>query len=204
MHTAVMRTLAAVLAAGAGRRFLGTGHKLLAELNGEPVVQAAIEAAVTAAIGPVVVVTGAVDLTGVIERHRGAPVTVTAAHNPDWAVGQASSLHVAVREAERLGCDSVVVGLGDQPFVRPEAWTAVAASDAAIAVAEYDGRRGHPVKLHRSVWAELPTHGDEGARVVFRLKPHLVQPIPCQGSAADIDTREDLQSWQNRSSTNSP
>lgn len=199
-----MRTLAAVLAAGAGSRFDGTGHKLLAELNGEPIVQAAIGAAVTAAIGPVLVVTGAVDLAGVIERHREGSVTVTAVNNPDWALGQASSLQVAVREAERLGCDSIVVGLGDQPFVRAEAWRAVAAADAAIAVAEYEGRRGNPVKLHRSVWAELPTDGDEGARVLIRLKPHLVQPVPCQGSAADIDTREDLQSWQNRSSTNSP
>ena len=204
MHTAVMHTLAVVLAAGAGSRFDGPGHKLLAQVDGQPIVQMAIDAAVEAAIGPVLVVTGAVDLATVIGRYGDDPVKVTAAHNPDWADGQASSLQLAVREAERLDCDAIVVGLGDQPFVRADAWRAVADADATIAVAHYNGRRGNPVKLRRSVWADLPKHGDEGARALIRLKPDLVQPIPCHGSAADIDTWEDLRSWQNRSSTNSP
>ncbi len=204
MHTASMSTLAVVLAAGGGSRFAGPGHKLLAELDGRPILQTVLEVAVESGIGPVLVVTGAVDIDAVLERSRDAGHDVSVAHNPDWATGQASSLQLAVRNADRHGCDSIVVGLGDQPFVTPEAWRAVAATDAPIAVAEYDGDRRNPVKLYRSVWPDLPTTGDEGARALFRLKPHLVQPVPCQGSAADIDTWEDLQSWQNRSSTNSP
>lgn len=198
-------TVAVVLAAGGGSRFAGPGHKLLAELDGRRIVDAAITAAVAADIGPVVVVTGPADLGHVTELREGTERTeVTLVHNPDWADGQAGSLQVAISVATRLGADAIVVGLGDQPFVRADAWRAVAASRAPIAIASYDGRRRNPVRLHRSVWHLLPTHGDEGARSLIRLRADLVEPVPCQGSAADIDTREDLQSWQNRSSTNSP
>ena len=199
-----MTVLAVVLAAGAGSRFVGPDHKLLAELGDGPVVEHAIRAAVDAGIGAVVVITGAIRLDDVIGRFAHRTIPVAAIHNPDWADGQATSLQRAIHEARRRDVDSIVVGLGDQPFVAPDAWRAVAAGEAPIAVAEYGGRRRNPVKLDREVWDDLPTTGDEGARRVIRLKPHLVQPIPCQGSAADIDTWEDLQSWQSRSSTNSP
>ncbi|MEO6653506.1 MAG: nucleotidyltransferase family protein [Ilumatobacteraceae bacterium] len=199
-------TIAVVLAAGAGSRFDGPDHKLLADLDGRSIIEASIDAAVAAEIGPVLVVTGAVDLRSVVARYQthSDASDVTTAHNPDWAAGQATSLQVAVRVAARLGADAIVVGLGDQPFIDAAAWQAVAASVAPIAIASYGGARRNPVRLHRSVWHLLPAHGDEGARSLFRLKAELVDEVPCQGSATDIDTREDLQAWQSKSSTNSP
>ncbi|HUF98552.1 MAG TPA: nucleotidyltransferase family protein [Ilumatobacter sp.] len=130
--------------------------------------------------------------------------TVQFIHHAEWANGQASSLQVALAEARRTGVAAVVVGLADQPGVLPEAWRRVAASMSPIAVASYDDLRGHPVRLHHSMWHLLPTDGDEGARSVMRLHPELVEQIPCPGSAHDIDTREDLQLWQSKSSTSSP
>ncbi len=196
------RTAAIVLAGGGGSRFTGERHKLLTELDGRPIAERAIATALDAAIGPVVVVTGAVDLGGldadVLDR-------VIRVHNPDWAAGQSTSLQVGLAAANRLhGVDAVVVGLADQPAITAEAWRRVAAARAPIAIATYDGRPRNPVRLAREVWPLMPTEGDAGARAVARLRPELVEQIPCPGSAADIDTLEDLRTWQNRSSTNSP
>jgi molybdenum cofactor cytidylyltransferase len=201
-------TLVVLLAAGGGSRFEGPTHKLLADLgDGTTVAGAAITHARAADVGEVVVVTGAVDLAATVATvatvATAGPVP-TIVHNARWADGQASTLQVAVAEARHRGVEAIVVGLADQPFIEPEAWRRVAAGTAPISVATYDGRRRNPVRLHRSVWSALPTDGDQGARTLLRMRPELVEEIPCPGSPEDIDTLEDLESWQNRSSTNSP
>ena len=197
-------TIAVLLAAGAGTRFTGSGHKLDAELNGSTVADHAVRAALDADIGPVVVITGAIEpalSTVRPEIERGDVALVV---NHDWAEGQSTSLRAAVAAARARHAHAIVVGLADQPFVTADAWRSVGASRSPIAVAEYDGRPRTPVRLHHSVWPLLPTAGDHGARHLIRLRPQLVERVPCGGSDADIDTLEDLRSWQNRSSTNSP
>lgn len=177
-----------MLAAGGGSRWTGDGHKLLALLAGEPVVLHAVRSAVASAVGPVIVVTGAVDLPASIAELGG----VTVVHHAGWADGQATSLAAGVAAADALGAGAVVVGLGDQPFISPAAWRAVAAAEAPIAMASYDGRARNPVRLDRSIWPLLPDTGDEGARVVAQMLPDLVEQVPCPGSPADIDTVDDL------------
>ena len=133
-----MTTAAVVLAAGGGRRYLdggGDNHKLLAPFMGWTVVGWAILSAVSAKLDATYVVTGAVDIPEV----EGAEYL----DNGHWMDGLATSLQVGVARAAREGHSSIVVGLGDQPLVPPEAWTAVAATPSPIAVATYDGRRRH-------------------------------------------------------------
>jgi molybdenum cofactor cytidylyltransferase len=186
-------TTAVLLAAGGGTRFAGTTHKLLATIDGVPVFRRSLDHLIAAEFDQVVVVTGAVALD---VGHSG----VTTVHNPRWDEGQAGSLQLALTAAADLGSDVLVVGLADQPFIPSSAWRAVAdaPSTAPIVVATYGGVRGpNPVRLHRSVWSHLPTEGDEGAKPVMRLHPNWVDEVACEGSAADIDTLEDLRSWTN-------
>jgi molybdenum cofactor cytidylyltransferase len=196
MHANVAAVL---LAAGGGSRFTGPGHKLSARLPDDgteraaSVIERSIQHALTASIGPLLVVTGAVP--DVVPAHLRDRVLLR--HNPAWADGQATSVRAALRAAAELGCDAVVVGLADQPSVGPEAWRRVARTDGAIVVATYDGRRANPVKLDAEIWDLVPDEGDEGARALMRVRPDLVREVACTGSPADIDTEEDLRRWPN-------
>jgi CTP:molybdopterin cytidylyltransferase MocA len=177
-------SLVAVLAAGSGSRFTGPTHKLDSPLGDTTVLAQALRSALAAALGPVVVVTG--------EREFPLPPGVLQLTNPHWSEGLASSLQVAVAHAREIGAVNLVVGLGDQPLVLPETWLQVAQCPAPVAVATYEGVRGNPVKLAATVWDALPHEGDEGARAVMRSHPEWVMEVPCHGSAADVDTTQDL------------
>ena len=183
-----------ILAAGGGTRFTGATHKLLAPFRGRPVVAWAIDHACAAGLDATVVVQGAVALDA-LGPSVGDEVVVL--DNPRWHEGQATSLAAALTWAGEHDIDAVVVGLGDQPLVPTSAWQAVAVADpaATIAVATYDGRRGHPVRLARAVWPLVPTGGDTGARQLLAEREDLVVEIPCDGLPVDIDTPEDIERW---------
>ncbi len=182
---------AAVLAAGGSTRF-SDGPKQLAELRGRPMVASAVEAPLAVAeLAAVFVVSGAVDLHGVL------PAGAIVLDNPRWRDGQATSLAVAVHAARVGGFDALLVGLADQPFVGADAWRSVALADPThpVLVATYGGHRANPVRLAAEVWPLLPDTGDEGARVLMRERPELVGEVACAGDGLDIDTVEDLERW---------
>lgn len=175
-------TLAVILAAGEGSRFNGPEHKLASKLKKKPLVWWAASHAVAAGFAEVLVIEGALEVSGLV------PDNVSIVRNHDWADGQSRSLQVAVHYAELTGYDTLVIGLADQPFVPPEAWRLVAASTSPIAVAKFDRQATPPVRLHSDVWGLLPLDGDEGARQLLRSRPELVTEVPCPGSAVDVDT----------------
>ena len=185
------RLAAAVLAAGGSSRF-GGEPKQLASFRGRPLLTWSVEAALDAAVFDIVFVVG-----GAVDLSEAMPAGALLLDNPDWAAGQATSLATAVHAARVGGFDAVVVGLGDQPFVGPEAWAAVATAvgPEPIVAASYEGRRGNPVRLDSEIWDELPTSGDEGARRLMARRPELVGEVACPGNAADIDTQEELDRW---------
>ncbi|MFM9131660.1 MAG: NTP transferase domain-containing protein [Actinomycetota bacterium] len=188
------RTTYVLLAAGAGERFFGPVHKLLAPIRGVPVLTLSVRAMTEAGGGECTVVLGADTSAGILEALEGC-ATVT---NPDWRTGQRSSVLCAIAHARQSGADQVVIGLGDQPFVGAGSWRAVAQADAPIAVAVHHGRRGNPVKLRSDVWDLFESTGgdpDAGARTLMHVHPELVVEVACQGSSDDIDTREDLTKW---------
>ncbi len=189
-----------LLAAGEGSRFVASstdpnpGHKLIAPFRGRPLSAWALEAAAGAGFNQLFVITGAVDLSGIVGETVGDD-NATIIHNPAWSEGQATSLAVAVKAAREAGHRAIVVGLADQPLIPTAAWRAVGAAAGDIVTASFDGKQRPPVKLERTVWDDLPDTGDVGARTLMRLRPELVSELPCNGNPVDIDTVEDLQRW---------
>jgi molybdenum cofactor cytidylyltransferase len=168
-------------------------HKLLAPLRGSTVVELSVANALAGRLDATFVVTGAVPLPASIVTNP----QVTIVHNAYWAEGQAGSLALALDRCRDLGVDAAVCGLGDQPFIEPEAWDLLARTHTPtpIAVATYGGVRRNPVRLDVEVWPLVPRTGDEGARPLLRSRPEWVTEVACPGNPIDIDTVEDLLSW---------
>ncbi len=184
---------AVLLAAGSGSRFSGNAHKLLTVINGQCVFSWALQNCLAAQFQQVIVVTGAVDLSAQIAEAKFAAVNLIELHNENWRNGMASSLQCALTEAQRHGASSVVVGLADQPAIKPSSWQRVATAVAPLAVATYNGVRGNPVRIHAELWPLLPTSGDEGARSLFKSHKDLLVEVACDGSAQDLDTSGDIE-----------
>jgi CTP:molybdopterin cytidylyltransferase MocA len=179
----------ALLAAGAGSR-LGQ-PKALVEFGGRTLAERGFATLTAGGADPVLIVTGAVEVTV-----PGARVVA----NPDWRTGMGSSVRAAL--AELAGLDAVgavVIALADQPLVGAESvgrLIAAFADGASVAVAAYDGQPRNPVLIAREHWravAESAT-GDSGARTFLRARPDLVTRVECgdTGRPDDIDTPADL------------
>ena len=184
---------AVLLAAGSGSRF--GGGKLLADFGGKPLIEATLENLEGAPVDEIVVVLGA-DAEGL--RRICEPHDVRVVDNPDWRLGQSTSVLAGLR-AVRPGARATVVLLADQPFIGAEAVGRLVAAfegGAEVAVATYRGKRRNPVLFARTVWPMLEEElvGDEGARGLLRRRPELVVEVPCDGVAdpADVDTGGDL------------
>jgi CTP:molybdopterin cytidylyltransferase MocA len=178
-----------VLAAGAGTRF--GGGKQLAYLDGRPLLEYAVRVMTSAPVGRVLVVLGAEAehvLAGV-DLHGAEPLVCER-----WSEGQSASLACGL--AELVDCEAVVVTLGDQPRVSPDAIRRVIAArgGGAVAVrATYGSGPGHPVLLERVLFERLrDVSGDHGARNL--LMSVQTREIPCDdlGGGADVDTPAEL------------
>ena len=178
-----------VLAAGAGTRF--GGRKQLAELDGRPLLEHAVQAMTAAPVGRVVVVLGAVveEVTATVDLHGAEPFTCER-----WDEGQAASLACGL--AELADCEAVVVTLGDQPRMSPDAIRRVIGArdgEAAAVRATYFGDPGHPVLLERELFESFRNvTGDHGARNL--LLSAQVRDVPCDdlGGGEDVDTPAEL------------
>jgi molybdenum cofactor cytidylyltransferase/nicotine blue oxidoreductase len=174
-----------VLAAGGGRRY--GMPKALVEYEGSLLVERAVRTA-RAVCDPVLVILGAqaVDVWRTADLDGAAVLA-----NRDWETGMASSLRTGLDGLRGWPgrSDAVLVTLVDMPGMTPEALRALAAHAApdALAIATYDGVRGHPVLLGREHWAGVAetATGDEGARRY--LAAHDVTEVDCTGLADPTD-----------------
>ena len=175
-----------ILAAGAGTRY-GDGPKLLATIDGRPLLEHAIAAqCAVPELSRIVVVLGAhaEELRAGVDMQRAEPVICER-----WEDGQAASLRCGV--AALAGADKVIVTLGDEPLLTP-AVIARFVGEPPGARAVYDGRPGHPVVIGPEQLAAISAlTGDHGARALLAGGREIECGQLCSG--CDVDTAEDLE-----------
>jgi molybdenum cofactor cytidylyltransferase len=118
--------------------------------------------------------------------------------NPDYKLGQLSSLQVAVRYLEKEpGCNGMLVHLVDHPYIDAKlAETMIerfSTSGKLIVVPRYNGKRGHPVIFSRKLFGELLAAPiDQGAKAVVNAHRGDILEIDTEneGITVDIDTPE--------------
>lgn len=186
-----MRVLGVVLAAGSGTR-MGTPKASLV-VAGQRLVDRAVDALRNGSCDAVV----AVVPVGVV-----GPPGVTTLENPQAHTGMRSSLERALAVADSN--DALAVTLVDTPGVGAAAIAAVVghwrSAPARVAVAVYNGRRGHPTVMSAARWADAVALAgpDEGARAYLRRHAADVDEVAVPGDASDLDTPDDLARWLGR------
>jgi molybdenum cofactor cytidylyltransferase len=183
-----------VLAAGRSTR-MGT-NKLLADLQGKPIVRHTVDAALGSQARPVLVVTGhqAAEVRAAL-----AGLDLTFVANPDFAQGLSTSLKAGIR-ATPNGCPGALVLLGDMPRIAPRHLDAMIAAfmaepAPAIVVPVHQGRRGNPVLWPATLFSEMLTlDGDTGARSLLVRHARQLREVDLGTDAIfmDIDTPEAL------------
>jgi molybdenum cofactor cytidylyltransferase len=187
-----------VLAAGASSR-MGS-NKLLAEIDGKPMVRQVVEAASASAAKPIIVVTGR---DGEKVRVALAGPEVTFVDNAEYRSGLSSSLMRGLAAVPQ-DCDGALILLGDMPGVTaPLIDKLIAAFNPvegrAICVATSHGKRGNPVLFARRFFPEISAiEGDVGAKGLLGSYPELVCDVEADDDAPliDIDTPEALAAYR--------
>ncbi len=194
-----MRPVAAIiLAAGEAKRFrsVSTGTKLVAGLEGKPLVRHVAEAALASRARPVLAVLGHAH-EQVARALAGLDLHFIENHDP--AAGLSVSLKLAIAALPGSARGAVIL-LGDMPLIPSslidrlvEAFDMAAAEPLAV-VPVRGGRRGNPALLGRGLFAAVATlEGDKGARDLLAARLDVLElPVSDSAIEIDIDTPGDL------------
>jgi nicotine blue oxidoreductase len=177
-----------ILAAGSGSR-MGRPKAAL-EINGERLVDRAVTIFHEAGIKKVYVVLGA--WQGYVP---GAHVLI----NPDWESGMGSSLATGLNSiSEDLENTDVVISLVDLPGMTAAAIRKISDASQEIAVGQFGGKSGHPVKFTRNHWQSIidSVEGDVGARTYLKGRDDVFFiELGDLAVGIDVDTQADLENF---------
>ena len=186
---------------------MGGPNKLLADVNGAPLVVHAVKAALASQAVEVVVVLGhmADQVRAAIEQAVPASAKLRFVTNPDFVDGLSTSVRTGVAALGK-DIDAAIVQLGDMPGVNSALLDRLMAAFSpvegrSICVPAVVGKRGNPVLWDRRFFPEIAkVSGDTGARHLIGEHADLVCEVEMTGEAAvtDIDTPEALAAWRAR------
>lgn len=173
-----------LLASGLSTRF--GSDKLMADLNGMPVMIHAAKVAAAIRFGARYAVTGAETRRAVTLAYAG----FTVLNNPEPSAGQGSSIAVGASRALADGFDSALIMLADMPLVDTEHLEALMSlrNQGDVIMSESGGVKMPPAVFSGKALSQL-THG-AGATTAMKSR---ALTVPISASAAlDIDTPADL------------
>ena len=185
--------VAVVLSAGASSR-MGRPKALL-PVDGVPFIERIVRALEHTDVDRTLVVLGH---NAEVMREAIAYLGVDTVVNPDYARGQLSSLHTAIRALDGEPVEAILVHLVDHPFIESRLVDRMIerfrAEEKLIVVPRFDGRRGHPVLFSSKLFPEfLAASLDTGAKPVVRGHPEETLELDTDesGILVDIDTPEE-------------
>lgn len=179
-----------VPAAGRGARFAeadpAAPPKMLARVDGVPMVRRTVESLIDGGAEDCVVVVSPQGAIAVEHALQGLPVHVVV--NPDPSRGMFSSVQCGVRATDES--DMCVLLPGDMPFVQPPTIAAVIAAaqgGGRTVTPALDGHRGHPVACSSVLRAWIIA-----APVDSRLDHLISQDAVLSMDVADPGVRRDV------------
>lgn len=176
-----------LLAAGQSRRF-GTADKLLADLEGTPLVTHAARALSGAKLDLRLAVVTSQDVAAVLQDIGFTPLMTTPGP-------QSASITAGVTALQNLGATRIVIALGDMPLIAQsdiENLLAMPVDQPASAWLENAPR---PPAIFPASWFKRLTEltGDRGAGALLRDLPTKARLAVPAERLRDIDTTENLQ-----------
>lgn len=190
---AANRTALILLAAGASSRF-EDGDKLMADLDGAPVLAKAAALKSAAPFARTIAVIGP-DQTARAGHLTAAGWDIIT--NPDASTGQASSLTTALAAIKNDdSITQIIITLADMPAIRASDLTrllAAATPDIDAVMSQHGETLMPPALFRREQFdALMALTGDRGAKSIFKTLPRAATIPLTASAAADVDTRADL------------
>lgn len=192
--------IAIVTAAGRAERF--GGGKLVAPIEGEPLLNRTLRSLLDGGAGRIVVVTAAdspLDGVTLLQDPR-----VTRVVNPDPSRGMFSSIQEGlaasgvIESPDHTGA-TILVLPGDMPFVKATTVAAVIArasrNPGKIVSPRYQGKHGHPVALPgglRHEILEAPPSNTLAMLIESHARERISIDVDDRGIVRDVDERGDL------------
>lgn len=191
-----MKIAAVIVAAGRASRFDG-GNKLLADLDGLPLIRHAAGAVAQSRVTNAVLVVPQ-DSAAIGEAAGDGPWTI--AINADAMGGLSSSIRTGISALDP-SIDGALVILADMPFVTAPLIDRICETFAKhdggriVFPVTRDGRQSNPVLWPRALFPALSQlSGDKGGKALLNDHVDLHAPVTLDDDAAacDIDTADDL------------
>lgn len=182
-----------IMAAGFSKR-MGS-EKLLLSVEGMPMVERVIRAAIGGGLEEIVFIYRRQELKALAEKYG-----LKTVYNGSAREGQSASLKLGIAAASPTAQGYLFL-VGDQIFLTPsvihQLLAAFYQNSQGIIVPVYKGKRGNPVLFPKGLRAELlQVEGDQGGRgLLEKYKERVVWlPIEEENADIDVDTPEQYQS----------